>query len=143
MNIPIYRAKRIDRDGYVEGFLIKSYDTYYIVNDRASKICDSEGGTILGYDISEEYSDAFEIDPTTLAIYHEGMLDAQGNKIFASLQEDGKGGDILIEDGKYEDGFNPTFEPYFRKSSFSIFDLPITPYGQSKLHKYKVIRIQQ
>ena len=39
-----------------------------------------------------------EIDPTTLAIHFPDMLDSQGNKIFASLSEDGKGGDII----KYE-----------------------------------------
>jgi hypothetical protein len=98
---PCFRAKRIDRDGYVEGFLFKSYGAYYIANDKASKICDSEGGTVLGYDISEEYSDAFEIDPTTLAIHFESMTDIKGDKIFASLQEDGKGGDILF-DMEYE-----------------------------------------
>lgn len=102
MNIPIYRAKGVDRYGYVEGFLIKSFDVYYIVNDKASEICDSEGGTVLGYAISKEYSDAFKIDPTTLAIHFSDMLDSQGNKIFASLSEDGKGGDIIEYNGKKE-----------------------------------------
>ena len=34
------------------------------------------------------------IDPTTLSIHFPNIIDSQGNKIFASLQEDGKGGDI-------------------------------------------------
>ena len=37
----------------------------------------------------------YRIDPTTLSIHSPDMLDSQGNKIFASLQEDGKGGDII------------------------------------------------
>lgn len=102
MNIPIYRAKGVDRYGYVEGFLIKSFDVYYIVNDKASEICDSEGGTVLGYEISKEYSDAFKIDPTTLAIHFPNIIDIKGDKIFASLQEDGKGGDIVEYNGRQE-----------------------------------------
>jgi len=38
-----------------------------------------------------------EIDPSTLSINFPDMLDLEGTKIFASLSEDGKGGDILIE----------------------------------------------
>ena len=33
--------------------------------------------------------------PDTLAIHFPDMIDSQGNKIFASLQKDGKGGDIV------------------------------------------------
>ncbi len=117
MNIPIYRAKKIDSDIYITGYLYKNGDFVTVHNIR--------------------------IDPTTLAINLSDMLDSQGNKIFASLSEDGKGGDKLIEDGKYEDDFNPIFEPYFRKSSFSIEDLPRMPNGQYKLNNYKVIGIQQ
>ena len=36
----------------------------------------------------------------TLSINFPNMLDSQGNKIFASLQEDGKGGDILLEESR-------------------------------------------
>ncbi len=48
MNIPIYRAKRIDSSEYVEGFLTKCRARYYI--DIGSSHCD-------------------EIDPTTLSIH--------------------------------------------------------------------------
>ena len=34
------------------------------------------------------------IDPSTLAIHFPDMLDSEGTKIFASLSEDGMGGDI-------------------------------------------------
>ena len=36
-----------------------------------------------------------ECDKDTRSINFEDMLDSQGNKIFASLSEDGKGGDIV------------------------------------------------
>ena len=53
-------------------------------------------------------SGSYPIDETTLAIHFPDMLDSQGNKIFASLQEDGKGGDIMQDDeyfgiAKYKD----------------------------------------
>lgn len=54
-----------------------------------------------------------EIDITTLAIHFSNMLDNQGNKIFASLSEDGKGGDIL----EYDDMSGTA---YFDKSTYSI-----------------------
>ena len=79
MNIPIYRAKKIDSDEYVEGIAVDNnlliqcthFDSYY----------------------NEHIASVVEIDPTTLAIHFKDMVDSEGNKIFASLSEDGKGGD--------------------------------------------------
>lgn len=80
MNIPIYRAKKIDSDKYVEGIAVDNnlliqcthFDSYY----------------------NEHIASVVEIDPTTLAIHFKDMLDSEGTKIFASLSKDGKGGDI-------------------------------------------------
>lgn len=80
-NIPIYRAKKIDSDEYVVGQYLgyKGYPTIF-----------------------NEYGlDGVNIDETTLSIHFPSMLDSQGNKIFASLREDGKGGDIV--EGKCRD----------------------------------------
>ena len=77
MNIPIYRAKKIDSDEYVMGMLTKRVFTDYL---------------LIRDDINTNLS---KIDPTTLAIHFSDMLDSKGNKIFASLSEDGKGGDVL------------------------------------------------
>ena len=74
--IPIFRAKRINSGEYVEGQYLayKGYPTIF-----------------------NEYGlNGIEIDNSTLSIHFPDMLDSQGNKIFASLQEDGKGGDIVI-----------------------------------------------
>lgn len=160
MNIPIFRAKKIDSDEYTIGELTKllipdieiiSEDeeatterwAYFIVKD----ISMLDVGCSFNYCSENRFdfkvSEKDEIDPTTLSIHFPDMIDSQGNKIFASLSENGKGGDRLIEDGRYEDGYNPVFEPYFRKSSFSIYDLPTTPSGEYKLKWYKIIGIQR
>lgn len=125
MNIPIYRAKKIDSNNYVEGF----YDPQKEWKTKCLK-CGSLNTDSYHQDYSE-YSECFscgnksyfdadewehgymgkvehlirdngkssQVDPTTLAIHMEGMLDNKENKIFASLSKDGKGGDILILDG--------------------------------------------
>ena len=91
MNIPIYRAKKIGSDGYVIGYYSPAYDIHHYII------------THLGVDtkvdvVYQMSTDIHKIDPTTLAINFEDMIDNQGNKIFASLQEDGKGGDIMQDD---------------------------------------------
>lgn len=83
MNIPIYRAKKIDSNEYVEGFLFKDTDGYFRITTGIK-------------DYKHPFKLPFEylIDAATLAIHFHDMIDSQGNKIFASLSEDGKGGDI-------------------------------------------------
>ena len=84
MNIPIYRAKKIDSDKYIQGYLLGMWGEYFI----------SWGET-------NHVPNKVQIDPTTLAIHFEDILDSEGNKIFASLSEDGKGGDIMKDDEYY------------------------------------------
>ena len=95
MNIPIFRAKKIDSYEYVEGYL-----SPYISYD--GEIWEDNGLVILNKiwnDVEDEeygfWYDKSNIDPSTLAIHFPDMIDSQGTKIFASLSEDGKGGDIL------------------------------------------------
>ncbi len=75
--IPVYRAKKIDSDEYVEGFL-----------------CDYNNQTFnkISYYIFKDHNKMFynKIDPTTLAINFPDMKDSEDNPIFASLSEDGK-----------------------------------------------------
>ena len=77
-NLPIFRAKKIDSDEYVEGFLKNCTDT----------------GLDVFWLQDNDFID-YKIEINTLSINFPDMIDSQGNKIFASLQEDGKGGDIL------------------------------------------------
>lgn len=105
-NIPIFRAKTIKQD-YSEWEeceqLKKIGGIWYAIGFYD---CKREIKTYLGdWEITHlilirkstaisEISTAEIIDITTLSIHFNDMLDNQGNKIFASLQEDGKGGDI-------------------------------------------------
>lgn len=83
--IPIYRAKKIDSDEYVIGYYehIKGARGY---ENNVIKYNKELGRQFINCNVS--------IDVSTLAIHFHDMIDSQGNKIFASLREDGKGGDI-------------------------------------------------
>jgi len=83
INCPLYRAKRIDFDEYVEGYLLPKFRGRLYLSLKWS----TDGDT--GYT-----PDFIEIDPSTLSISLPDMIDSEGTRIFASLSEDGKGGDI-------------------------------------------------
>lgn len=72
----LFRAKEKNSNNYVIGYEYYNHieDEYYITH----------------YVSGSNY----KIDRTTRSINTEDMLDSQGNKIFASLQKDGRGGDI-------------------------------------------------
>ena len=106
--IPIYRAKKIDSDEYNCGYLIKADD--YEAEADEDQIVYFIMHKMENYRTNEvwDFVCNSRIDPATLAIHFPNMLDSQGNKIFASLQEDGKGGDIMQDDeyfgiAKYKD----------------------------------------
>ena len=86
----LFRAKEKNSNNYVIG-----YEYYNHVEDE--------------YYITHYVSGSnYKIDRTTRSINIEDMLDSQDNKIFASLQEDGKGGDAMQDDeyfgiAKYKD----------------------------------------
>lgn len=102
-NIPIYRAKKIDSDEYVTGVASVLWDW---INRESEDLNENEldepirrvviCGAYDNYadDDSWNFRSDF-IDESTLSIHFPDMLDSQGNKIFASLSEDGKGGDIV------------------------------------------------
>ena len=76
INLPIFRAKKLGTENdYIEGYLEEHNKSDFYISLMPNKI------------------DAYKIDITTLSIHFPDMLDSQSNKIFASLQEDGKGGD--------------------------------------------------
>ena len=72
----LFRAKEKNSNNYVIG-----YEYYNHVEDE--------------YYITHYVSGSnYKIDRTTRSINIEDMLDSQGNKIFASLQKNGRGGDV-------------------------------------------------
>ena len=89
--IPTYRAKSNERKNtYVEGLLIGIDEELNLCTIRTKD--DYIGGEICYLD--------------TLSINFPDMLDSQGNKIFASLQEDGKGGDTCSVNDYIYGGLN-------------------------------------
>jgi hypothetical protein len=109
-NIPIYRAKKNNSDKYVEGYYFPQEWIGDYPNEDAEEREEKIKHFISGFtthDIWEDEENHFrfmgidEIDPTTLSVHFPDMLDSQGNKIFASLSEDGKGGDIMKDDEYY------------------------------------------
>ena len=93
--IPQYRAKKIDSDESVEGFFLPHEKAnVIIVNHNARQMWAHRKSKTSYTNIDKlEY---YEIDPSTLAIHFPDMIDSEGTKIFASLSEDGKGGDNLV-----------------------------------------------
>ncbi len=104
----LFRAKEKNSNNYVIGYEYYNHveDEYYITH----------------YVSGNNY----KVDRTTRSINIEDMLDSQGNKIFASLQEDGRGGDILF-DMEYEytlsfDGLKFKLQGLFSQSEYNEFD---------------------
>ena len=91
--IPIFRAFSETFDKYILGVPYFSDGRYYMLVDDCNK------NNNIG-------SGSYPIDETTLAIHFPDMLDSQGNKIFASLQEDGKGGDVCSVNDYIDSGLN-------------------------------------
>lgn len=80
VNLPIYRAKKIGSEEYVEGFL-----SWYFKLGSGEKY----------YAIKADNNTYYEIDPITLSINFSDMKDSEGTPIFASLNKKGKGGDVV------------------------------------------------
>ena len=111
INLPIFRAKSNEqKNTYVEGLLIGVDEELNLCTIRTKD--DYIGGEICYLH--------------TLSINFPNMLSIQGNKIFASLSENGKGGDILF-DIEYEytlsfDGLKFNLQGLFSQTSFNEFD---------------------
>lgn len=100
INLPIYRAKKLDSDKYIIGQYIEtefSNEEYCDIEEQETiiKHCIIKDFRTVHDDYEYCNFDITEIDIATLAIHFPDMIDSQKNKIFASLQEDGKGGDII------------------------------------------------
>lgn len=84
----LFRSYELDTAELIVGSYIKE-DGFYIEN--GVHVC---GKPCTRHYIQDEDNNKHEIAPEYLSINFEDMLDSEGNKIFASLSEDGKGGDI-------------------------------------------------
>ena len=118
--IPICRAKRKDHDEWIIGYLT---DDTHIKGE---------------YFISEEKSTNYSrIDTKTLAIHFPNMIDKNGKKIFASLSEDGVGGDILKVSNGYKSCESERVAkfPKVEYNSFSQNDATTYSYKVIGIHK--------
>ena len=109
--IPIFRAKKLDSDKYIIGQYIEtefSNEEYCDIEEQETiiKHCIIKDFRTIHDDYEYCNFDITEIDIATLAIHFPDMLDSQGNKIFASLQEDGKGGDVCSVNDYIDSGLN-------------------------------------
>ena len=116
--IPIFRAKTIKQDynEWEECQKLKKIDgVWYAIGFYD---CKREVKTYLGdwetthlilirkSTAISEVNTAEIIDISTLSIHFPDILDSQGNKIFASLQKDGRGGDICSVNDYIYGGLN-------------------------------------
>lgn len=83
--IPTYRAKKTDNNDFTEGYLLAKLKRY---NDKSFIVNDFTRFQGLTSDR--------EIDEKTLAIHYPNMIDKNGKKMFAALDKNGIGGDILM-----------------------------------------------
>lgn len=88
-SIPVYRGKRLDNDEYIKSTTIANLDGLLkmLVNIEVLTWPWVKGKIYKAVWV--------EIAPSTLAIHFPDMIDSEDTKIFASLREDGKGGDTL------------------------------------------------
>lgn len=121
LNMPLFRAKKINSDEYVVGYYNHTLDNRHIIQTLVFQKQIFEAVSLSWFE---------EIDPTTLSINFNDMLDSQGNKIFASLNEDGKGGDMV---NYLELGYGITFK-YIKGMFISI---------PNSFNQFKVIGIQE
>jgi len=90
--IPIYRAKKIDSNECVEGFLYNPTPSLFFI------LINNSGYINIDDELVIPGEESPEIDPNTLSINFDNMIDKNGKKIFASLSEEGIGGDVVQEE---------------------------------------------
>lgn len=131
--IPIFRAKKIDSNEYVEGYLN--------IWEQSGKIYNSimEIGKY-----PSPFNNIHIVEESTLSIHFPDMVDSQGNKIFASLQKDGKGGD-LIDNFNFQEKYRIQTAIY-KYNCFHLIDKDNDTYSliECKLQKgIKVIGVKE
>lgn len=104
---PIYRGKELNGAKWIEGYLL--FDDGY---------CIRQVGDYMQY----------EINPTTLAIHFPDMKDSERNKIFASLSEDGRGGDIVE--------CKDSLKKYFKGGTKAICKYKNTSFEATRIHNF-------
>ena len=139
--IPIYRAKKIDSNEYVEGYYTKSKGgiVHEIEEHLILPFLDLKGFAVVDTDYER-------IDLLTLAIHFPDMIDSEGTKIFASLSKDGKGGDMAINLSVFEmikDVEKSSYPLLYSHGVFASSIFIANRIGTKGMKKMKVVGIQQ
>lgn len=90
------RANRIDNGQEVIGWL---FWNKFIMIDKSDEekieICGEIHEKRFDFGSGNPDCEFYEIDPSTLSFNEKNMIDMNGNKIFAAINKNGKGGDML------------------------------------------------
>ena len=142
LNIQIYRAKKQDSDEYLYGFL----------NAKTYNLSTTHHIDLPHYTIEDDIG-IWRIYPSTLSIHFQDMLASDSDRllpngekdlrIFASLSEDGKGGDIIsIPDSSKEHEFN-IFTVIYDRWQIKAINKEDGLFGFRLAFNKKIIGIQQ
>lgn len=88
ISVPLYKARKIDSDEYIIGFLVKHQ-------------CKNCVNTYFIY-LENSVDEVYEIDISTLSIHFPTMVDSKGTKLFASLNKNGIGGDKVSHEEEFQ-----------------------------------------
>lgn len=149
--IPLYRAKKMFIEDYITGYLVpQTLDTsrLFIINWFMPYTLIQDNGFV-------------EIDPSTIAIHFPDMLASDSDRllpngekdlrIFASLSDDGKGGDMAIHSdydvNEYTFIFNKTlFEFGIKLTYINEQDgecWKYSPLSDESLELFEIIGVQK
>ena len=125
----LFRSYELETANIIIGNYIKE-DGFYMENGEP--IC---GKPCTRHYIQDEDCIKHEIAPEYLSISFEDMIDREGTKIFASLREDGKGGDNL----QYQEA---EWETIYEDCQFiihcKVLDYLVTPLRIALLNENKI-----
>lgn len=128
--IPLFRAKKVNSDEYIEGCGI---DENFLI-EKIKLLKDEKGNPSLEQRYEAVYH---QIDISTLSINFPDMIDSEGTRIFASLSEDGKGGDIVNIFGKglcYLTSDIDGIQAHIINNTTNIFD-DVFPFSEALMEK--------
>lgn len=132
----LFRSYELDTANIIIGNYIKE-DGFYMKDGQP--IC---GKPCARHYIQDEDCIKHEIAPEYLSINFEDMADSEGTKIFASLSEDGSGGDLFESlDNRVDEIYVMVFRSIFGIKLQDVLS-PTLHYGFYK-DKIKATGIQQ
>jgi len=132
----LFRSYELDTANIIIGNYIKE-DGFYM--EDGIPIC---GKPCTRHYIQDEDCIKHEIAPDYLSINFEDMIDSEGTKIFASLRERGKGGDIIAGTLDGDSYYDYVGSLYF-SSNFMISILGVWYNVDREKNKFELAECQE